>query len=83
MKQLGSISLKAVRWSAWPLLPVSFAFLFTGYAMSGRYGCGVLMDAKTALAMHKLLHLPLLVLLLVHIIPAVYLAFQRWGWIKL
>jgi hypothetical protein len=82
MNRFSYILLKAVRWSGWPLLPVLLAFLATGYIMSGRYGLSVLLDAKSALALHKLLHGPLLVLLVVHTVPAVYLALQRWGWIK-
>jgi hypothetical protein len=29
-----------------------------------------------------MLHVPLIVLVLVHSVPAVYLAMQRWGWIS-
>ncbi len=82
MNRLSWLCLKLVRWSGWLLLPLVLAFLATGYAMSGRYGFGAWTDAKTALAIHKLLHLPLGILVLVHTGPAVYLALQRWGWIK-
>ena len=58
------------------------AFLVTGYAMSGRYGLSVLTDEKTALTLHKLMHLPLGMLVLAHVVPSVYLALLRWGWIK-
>jgi hypothetical protein len=51
--------------------------------MSGQYGLGAVIDAKRALAIHKMLHGPLLVLLLVHSLPAMYLAFKRWGWINM
>ena len=40
------------------------------------------LDEKTALTLHRMFHLPLIILVLAHIVPAVYLAFQRWGWIK-
>lgn len=82
MSRLNLVSLKAVRWSGWCLLPITLAFLVTGYAISGQYGFGALTDEQTAVAWHRLLHYPLLVLLLVHLVPAVYLALQRWGWIK-
>ena len=82
MNRLSFVSLKLVRWSGWILLPLVLVFIGTGYAMSGRYGFGSIMDEKSALGFHKLFHLPLLVLVLVHIVPAVYLAMQRWGWIK-
>ena len=82
MNKLNFILLKLVRWSGWPLLPVVLVFLLTGYIMSGRFGLGKLLDEKAALTIHKLLHLPLMLLVLVHTLPAVYLALQRWGWIK-
>ena len=82
MSKLNLILLKTVRWSGWPLLPVVLVFLLSGYIMSGRYGFGNLLDEKTALTIHKLIHLPLIILLVAHTVPAVYLALQRWGWIK-
>jgi hypothetical protein len=42
----------------------------------------MLTDEKTALTLHKLMHLPLGLLVLVHVVPSVYLALLRWGWIK-
>ncbi|MFA5058890.1 MAG: hypothetical protein WC485_12305 [Opitutaceae bacterium] len=82
MNTLTFICLKLVRWTGWLLLPVVLVFLATGYAMSGRYGLGALTDERTALTLHKLMHLPLGLLVLVHVAPSVYLAFLRWGWIK-
>ncbi len=64
------------------MLPLILGFLLTGYIMSGRFGLGMLLDEKTALALHKLLHAPLILLFLAHSLGAVYLAFQRWGWIR-
>ena len=82
MHKLNSVLLRVVWWTGWPLLPLMLAFLATGYAMSGRYGFGRLLDEKTALTLHKLLHVPLVVLVLVHSVPAIYLALQRWGWMR-
>ena len=82
MNRLNFICLKTVRWSSWPLLPLVLLFLLTGYIMDGRYGLARLLDEKTALTFHRMLHWPLIILALVHSVPAVYLAFQRWGWIK-
>ncbi len=76
------VFLKLVRWSGWLLLPLAAGFLLTGYAISGRYGLGALLAEQQALAWHKLLHLPLLLLLAGHVFPACYLAMQRRGWIK-
>jgi hypothetical protein len=82
MNTLNLIALKVVRWSGWLLLPLVLAFLFTGYAIAGRYGLGALLNEQAALTLHRMLHLPLIVLVVAHIVPAVYLAFQRWGWIR-
>lgn len=82
MNRLNLICLKTVRWSGWPLLPVLAGFLVTGYAITDQYGLGRLCDERTALTLHRLLHWPLIILVLVHCVPAVYLALQRWGWIK-
>jgi hypothetical protein len=71
--------LKAVRWSGWPLLPVILLFLFTGYTLDGRYGLSRLLDEKSALAFHRMLHVPLIVLVLAHSIPAACLALQRFS----
>jgi cytochrome b subunit of formate dehydrogenase len=72
---------KIIRWSSWPLFVFLGIFFATGYAMSGEFGFGKLMDAKQALAVHKLCHLPLIALILIHSLPAIYLQFRRWGWI--
>ncbi len=82
MKSLNYLCLKIVRWTSWPLLVVILCFLLTGYMITGDFGLGRWVNEKQALALHKLLHLPLLVLLLVHVLPASYLALRRWGWIK-
>ena len=82
MNKLNFVSLKMVRWSGWLLLPLVLAFLLTGYIMDGRYGLSKLLDEKSALTFHRMLHVPLILLVLVHSLPATYLAMQRWGWIK-
>lgn len=82
MNRLQWFALKLVRWTGWLLIPVVLAFFATGYAMSDRYGFGALADERTALALHKLMHLPLGILVIAHIIPSTFLALIRWGWIK-
>ncbi|MEK7685532.1 MAG: hypothetical protein AAB466_08925 [Verrucomicrobiota bacterium] len=82
MKRLNYYLLKTVRITSWPLLLLVIGSMLTGYIMSGRFGLGMLLEEKTALAIHKALHLPLIVFLLAHSLAAMYLAFQRWGWIK-
>lgn len=81
MSKFHLLCLKIVRWSSWPLLPVIAAFLFTGYAITGQCGLARWCDAQTALTWHRMLHWPLIALVLAHSVPAVYLAFWRWGWI--
>jgi hypothetical protein len=81
MNRISFICLKLVRWTGWLLLPVVLAFFASGYAMSGRFGFDALSDERTALALHRFMHLPLAVLVVVHVVPSVYLALQRWGWI--
>ena len=82
MNRLNLFLLKTVRSSSWPLLPVLAGFLITGYAITGEHGFSRICDAKTALTVHRMLHWPLLILVVAHSLPAVYLAVQRWGWIK-
>jgi hypothetical protein len=82
MNKFNLVFLKMVRWSGWLLLPLTLGFLLTGYAISGRYGMGTFVTEQKALELHKLFHLPLVALLLGHVVPACYLAMQRWGWIK-
>lgn len=71
---------RIVRISSWPLLLLLAVFFVSGYAMSNRYGFGSWFDAKRALTLHNLCHLPLIALTLLHALPAMYLAFRRWGW---
>ncbi len=82
MNKFNLVCLRSVRWSSWPLLPLICGFLFTGYAMTGQAGFGRFCDERTALTWHRMLHWPLIILVLVHSVPGVYLALQRWGWIK-
>ncbi len=82
MNKLNIASIKIMRWSGWLLLPLVMLFLLTGYIIDGRYGFSKLLDEKSALTFHRMLHLPLIVLVVAHVAPAVYLALQRWGWIK-
>ena len=82
MNKLNFVMLKVVRWSGWPLLPLLLLFLLTGYIMEGRYGLSRVLDEKSALTFRRMLHVPLVVLVLAHSMAAAYLAVQRWGWIK-
>ena len=82
MAKFGHYAIKTLRFTSWPLLLLLLLYLVTGFAMSGRVGLGMLMSEKNALALHKAMHIPLLVLFPVHAVCAVYLAMRRWRWIK-
>lgn len=82
MSTLQRVAVKLVRWTGWLLVPVLLIFFATGYAMSDRYGFGALADERTALSLHKLMHLPLGALVVAHLVPSTFLALIRWGWIK-
>lgn len=82
MNKLNLVFLKTVRWSSWPLLVIVVAFMVSGYAMTGQFGCDQLMNEEAALKLHRSLHWLLIALLVAHCVPAVYLALVRWGWIK-
>lgn len=82
MKNFDTIALKTVRWTGWPLLVLAAGFLVTGYALSGRYGMDALLAEQDALALHRLLHLPFGVCLLLHTLPAVYLSLARRRWFR-
>jgi len=81
MNRFSYLCLKTVRWSSAPLLLVIACFLATGYMISGAIMLRSI-DEKQALALHKLLHYPLILLVAVHTIPAAYLALRRWRWFK-
>ena len=76
--RLNYLCLKIVRSMSWPLILLLIAFLVTGYGISGRFGLGRWVDEKTALALHKMLHAPLIVVVLAHALPAMYLVWLRW-----
>ena len=82
MTNFNRIALKTVRTTSWPLLALVIASFVTGYMMSNRYGLGATLKPEKALVIHKLLHVPLLAVLVPHTIAAAYLAFKRWGWVK-
>lgn len=79
MTNFNRIALKTIRITSWPLLIAVIALFVTGYMMSGRYGLAATVKPEKALVIHKLLHVPLLVLLVPHTIAAAYLAFKRKG----
>ena len=81
-KGLSFYLVKIVRISGWLLLLLMVAYLATGYALCGKYAFGRLIEAQQALTFHKMLDWPLIVLLLAHCLPSIYLAVRRSGWIR-
>lgn len=72
------ILIKTLRVAGWGLLALLAAYLATGFAMSGEYGFGRLLEAQTAKFWHRLLHPPLVVLVVAHAAAASYFAWLRW-----
>jgi hypothetical protein len=50
--------------------------------MSGRLRLGGWADPRTALAIHRLLHVPLIVVFALHALGGIYLAMRRKRWIR-
>jgi lipid-binding SYLF domain-containing protein len=72
------IFIKVLRVAGWLLVVLVIAYLVTGFAMSGEYGFGRLMHADTAKWWHRILHTPLLVVVVAHAATASYFAWLRW-----
>ena len=73
---------KTARITGWLLLLIVGLFIFTGFALCGKYGVDEFVDTPTALRVHQMFDLPLLLLFLAHSATSVYLSLRRWGWIK-
>jgi len=55
-------------------------YLWTGYVLGGEAEPGRWMDLQRALWLHRNMDVPLIVLLALHTVPALYLAVLRRGW---
>ena len=74
--------LKTARTSGWVLLVLVGLFIVTGYALGGKYGFDELLGAQTALTIHRVFDIPLVVFFLLHAATTIYFALRRWGVIK-
>jgi succinate dehydrogenase/fumarate reductase cytochrome b subunit len=74
--------IKIARTSGWLLFFLVLLYILTGFALCGEYGFSQVVDAQTALDIHKWFEWPLVVIFLVHSLVTIYFAFRRWGWIK-
>ena len=81
MAKFNVVCVRTVRITAWPLLALMILYLITGYVLCGQTTLGRWIAVETALSVHKVFDVPLVALFVAHSLPAIYLAFVRWGWI--
>ena len=72
------IFIKTLRVSGWCLLALLIGFLLSGYAIMGRFHLGRFIKAEEGKNLHLLLHVPLIVAAVAHVVPAAYFASFRW-----
>ncbi|HVM59847.1 MAG TPA: hypothetical protein VMV72_03190 [Verrucomicrobiae bacterium] len=80
--RIGYIVIRTLRFTSWFLLALVLTYIITGYVMSGQFTFGGSADPKLALAVHRALHVPLLVMFGLHALAGVYLAMRRKRWIR-
>jgi hypothetical protein len=73
---------KVSRLSGYLLFFVMLLFVFTGFALCGKYGVDRLISPRDALAIHQLFDVPLVILFALHSAAVLYLSIRRWGWLK-
>jgi cytochrome b subunit of formate dehydrogenase len=78
----GYIVIRTLRFTSWFLLALVLTYITTGYVMSGQLTFGGWADPRTALAIHRLLHVPLMVVFGLHALGGIYLAMRRKRWIR-
>ena len=78
----GYIVIRTLRFTSWFLLALVLSYIITGYVMSGQLTFGGWADPKLALAIHRVLHVPLIVMFALHALGGIYLAMRRKRWIR-
>jgi len=73
---------KVVRISGWALLLLALAYMASGYALCGQFGFDRWISLRRAAWLHANLDLPFIALLLIHVVPAGYLAVRRRTWAR-
>jgi hypothetical protein len=63
--------------SGWILLVMIIIFFISGYALVHEYGFDRLMNHKTAWHWHSTLAIPFLILLFLHVFPAIYFKIRK------
>jgi len=76
--KLQRLLIRINRISCWLLLFFVVAYIVTGYAMTGRFGFNTLIRPRIALNYHNIMHTPLIILFLIHVIISIYFASKRW-----
>jgi hypothetical protein len=77
--RVGYIVIRTLRFTSWFLLALVLTYITTGYVMTGQLQ---LIDPKTALTIHRGLHVPLFVMFGLHALGGIYLALRRKRWIR-
>lgn len=80
-KNLNYCLIKTARLTGWLLFFLVLLYILTGFALCGQYGFSELIDAQTALDIHKVFEWPLVAIFLAHSLITIYFAMRRWGWI--
>jgi len=74
---------KIARISGWLLLPLMLVYIVTGLAVLSQFRLNRLIEPNAARLLHRDWSWPLIAVFLVHSLLTIYLAFRRWGWIKI
>jgi Ni,Fe-hydrogenase I cytochrome b subunit len=80
--RIGYFVIRTLRVTSWFLLALVLTYITTGYMMSGQLTFGGWADPKLALTIHRLLHVPLIVMFALHAAGGIYLAMRRKRWIR-
>jgi cytochrome b subunit of formate dehydrogenase len=78
MANVNTVLIKTVRVTGWLLLPLIVLYLVSGYVWGARVEEPSWMRLETAAKLHSNMDIPLIILLIGHIVPSVYLAVGRW-----
>ncbi len=73
---------KLGRLTGWLLFFLVLLYIVTGFSLCNEPGYPKLLDAKTALKIHKLFDWPLMAVFGIHSCVTIYFAMRRWGWIS-
>jgi hypothetical protein len=74
--------IKISRVSGYLLLILIVTYFITGYSMTGMYGMNRVIQKNFASYLHLNLHIPFIILLILHCGINIYFALKRWKIIK-